>query len=322
MVRRYTYTPDRELILEMNKGGMYDISDKPDTSRTAVAQAVVRVSPSTVTLVNDGNIPKGNIFEAAKISANMAAKRAWDLLPYCHPISIDHVAVNFKVLAEGRIDIAVTVKNIDKTGVEMEALTGASIAALTIYDMLKPVDENLEIESIKLLEKSGGLNSFLQTYNRILSGAVLVLSDSRTEKDDRSGKAILERLGKYGVEIKDYKVLADERELIKSELVRLCDNLGVDIVITTGGTGVGPRDVTPEATASVIQKRVDGISEALRTYGQRRTPLSMLSRSISGVRGHTVIINLPGSARAVRESLDSLFPGIMHIFKMIEGHGH
>lgn len=301
---------------------MYDISDKPDTFRTAVAQAVVKVSPSTVTLVNDGKIPKGNIFDAAKISANMAAKRTWDLLPYCHPISIDLVAVNVEVIAEGRINIAVTVKNVDKTGVEMEALTGASIAALTIYDMLKPVDNNLEIESIKLLEKSGGLNSYLQSYDRTLSAAVLVLSDTRSKKEDRSGKVILERLNKYGVEVKDYKVLADEQGVIESELIRLCDNLGVDIILTSGGTGVGLRDLTPEATSNVIQKRVDGISEAMRVYGQRRTPLSMLSRGISGVRGNTVIINLPGSTRAVRESLDSLFPGIMHIFKMLEGYGH
>lgn len=301
---------------------MYDISDKPDTFRTAVAQAVVKVSPSTVTLVNDGKIPKGNIFEAAKISANMAAKKTWDLLPYCHPISIDLVAVNFEVIVEGRINIAVTVKNVDKTGVEMEALTGASIAALTIYDMLKPVDNNLEIESIKLLEKSGGLTSYLQKYDRTLSAAVLVLSDTRSKKEDRSGKVILERLKKYGVEVKDYKVIADEQGVIESELVRMCDNLGVDIILTSGGTGVGPRDLTPEATSNVIQKRVGGISEAMRVYGQRRTPLSMLSRGISGVRGNTVIINLPGSTRAVRESLDSLFPGIMHIFKMLEGQGH
>lgn len=306
----------------MTKGGMYDISDKPDTLRTAVAQAIVKVSPFTVTLVTDEKIPKGNIFDAAKISANMAAKRTWDLLPYCHPISIDHIAVNFDVMAEGRISIIVTVKNVDKTGVEMEALTGACIAALTIYDMLKPVDDNLEIESIKLLEKAGGLNSFHQTHERALRAAVLVLSDSRTQKDDKSGKAILERLTKYGMEISEYKIVADEQKVIESELVRLCDNLRVDIVLTSGGTGVGPRDVTPDATANVIEKPVNGISETLRAYGQRRTPLSMLSRGIGGVRGSTVIVNLPGSVSAVRESLDSLFPGILHIFQMLEGHGH
>ena len=306
----------------MTKGGMYDISDKPDTFRTAVAQAIVKVSPITVTLVNDDKVPKGNIFDAAKISANMAAKRTWDLLPYCHPISIDHIAVNFDVIAEGRINIIVTVKNVDKTGVEMEALTGACVAALTIYDMLKPVDDNLEIESIKLLEKSGGLNSFFQTFDRTLRAAVLVLSDSRNQLKDKSGKVILKRLAKYGMEVKEYKIVSDEQKVIEFELVRLCDDLGVDIVLTSGGTGVGPRDVTPEATANVIEKTVNGISETLRAYGQRRTPLSMLSRGVGGVRGSTVIVNLPGSVRGVSESLDSLFPGILHIFQMLEGHGH
>lgn len=306
----------------MTNGGMYDISNKPDTSRMAVAQAVVKISPFTVTLVNNGKVPKGNIFDAARISANMAAKRTWDLLPYCHPISIDHIAVKFDMTVEGRIKIKVTVKNVNKTGVEMEALTGACIAALTIYDMLKPIDDNLEVESIKLLEKTGGLNSFLQTYDRKLRAAVLVMSDSRTKKEDKSGKVILERLATYGVEVEEYKIIADEQKVIEVELVRLCDKLGVDIVLTSGGTGVGPRDVTPEATTNVIEKQVSGISETLRAYGQRRTPQSMLSRGIGGVRGGTVIVNLPGSERAVKESLDSLFPGIMHIFQMLEGHGH
>ncbi|HZA43384.1 MAG TPA: bifunctional molybdenum cofactor biosynthesis protein MoaC/MoaB [Nitrososphaeraceae archaeon] len=301
---------------------MYDISDKQDTLRTAVAQAIVKMSPFTVTLVNEGKIEKGNIFDAAKISANLAAKRTWDLLPYCHPIPIDHIAVDFDVTADGVIAISVSVKNIGKTGVEMEALTGASIAALTIYDMLKPIDDKLEIQSIKLLEKTGGLNSFMQTYDRILQAAVLVLSDSRTEREDKSGKAILERLAKYGVEVKEYKILADEQKAIEQELLRLCDNLGVDIVLTSGGTGVGPRDVTPEATANVIEKPVSGISETLRAFGQKRTPLSMLSRGIGGVRGSTVIVNLPGSESAVRESLDSLFPGILHIFQILDEHDH
>jgi cyclic pyranopterin monophosphate synthase len=306
----------------MTNGGMFDISDKPDTFRTAVAQAIVKISPFTVTLVNEGKIPKGNIFDAARISATMAAKRTWDLLPYCHPISIDHVAVKFNMTAKGKIKIIVTVKNVNKTGVEMEALTGACIAALTIYDMLKPVDDNLEVESLKLLEKTGGLNSFLKTYGRTLRAAVLVLSDSRTQIEDKSGKVILKRLEKYGMKVEVYKIVADEQKVIESELVRLCDKLRVDIVLTSGGTGVGPRDVTPEATINVIEKPLSGISEALRAYGQKRTPLSMLSRGTGGVRGGTVIVNLPGSERAVRESLDSLFPGILHIFQMLKGHGH
>jgi molybdenum cofactor biosynthesis protein MoaC len=301
---------------------MYDISDKPETFRTAVAQAIVKISPSTVTLVNEGRSPKGNIFDAAKISANMAVKRTWDLIPYCHPISIDHIDVDVLVTEERWIKIVVSVKNVDKTGVEMEALTGACIAALTVYDMLKPVDDDLVIESVQLLKKTGGLKSFIQKYDRQLTAAVLVLSDSRDEKKDQSGKIITDRLVMNGFEVKEYKVLADEPQTIESELIRLCDQVGVDIVLTSGGTGVGPRDMTPEATAKVIEKQVNGITEALRTYGQRRTPLSMLSRGIAGVRGKTVIVNLPGSVRAVTESLDSMFPGILHIFRMLRGHGH
>ena len=116
-----------------------------------------------------------------------------------------------------------------------------------------------------------------------------MLSDSRSEKEDKSGKAILERLAKYGLEVREYKILADEQKVIELELVRLCDEVGVDIVLTSGGTGVGPRDVTPQATANVIEMQVTGISETLRAYGQKRTPLSMLSRGIGGVRGSTVL---------------------------------
>jgi cyclic pyranopterin monophosphate synthase len=92
--------------------------------------------------------------------------------------------------------------------------------------------------------------------------------------------------------------------------------------MTSGGTGVGPRDVTPDATKKVIEKELTGISESIRNFGQQRTPFSMLSRGVAGIRGTSVIINLPGSVRAVSESLDSLFPGIMHIFKMLKGHKH
>ena len=105
-------------------------------------------------------------------------------------------------------------------------------------------------------------------------------------------------------------------------MLRACDEAKVDIVLTSGGTGLGPRDVTPEATKKVLEKEISGVAEILRAYGQRRTPLSMLSRAVAGIRGTTVIVNLPGSVRGVSESLDALFPGILHIHKMLAGYGH
>jgi cyclic pyranopterin monophosphate synthase len=302
--------------------GMVDVGDKQETLRVAVAQAIVKVEHTTMDLIKEGKSPKGNIVDAARLSATLAAKKTWELLPYCHPIDIDSIRVDI-TLQEKSIEVLVSVKNIAKTGVEMEAMTGASIGALTIYDMLKPVDENLSIESIRLINKEGGLKTFFERFDRKLRSGVIVTSDSRGKKEDKSGKIIIDRLLNYAFEVVEYKIIPDEMHLIESELKRFCDDLGVDLLVTTGGTGLGPRDVTPEATKKIIQKEINGVAEALRSYGQRRTPLSMLSRGTAGIRGHTVIVNLPGSIKGVSESLDCLFPGILHVYKMIFGpFGH
>jgi cyclic pyranopterin phosphate synthase len=309
--------------------GMFDVANKPDTLRSATAQAVLRVSsPLTLKLIEEGNSPKGNIVDAARIAATMAAKRTSDLIPYCHPIPIDDVKVDVLLKEEEEdnycIEIKVQVKTVWKTGVEMESLTAACVASLTIYDMLKPVDESLSIESVRLLEKHGGIKDFHESYEGVkkLKAAVLVTSDTRGEKEDKSGKIIINKLKENGLDVLDYKIITDDINMIESELRRFCDKLKVDIVLTSGGTGVSHRDVTPEATKKVIEKEVSGVAETLRSYGQRRTPLSMLSRGVAGIKGTTVIINLPGSVRAVSESLDSLFPGILHAFRMVWGHGH
>jgi molybdenum cofactor biosynthesis protein MoaC len=304
-------------------GGMFDVGDKAETLRAAVAQAIIKASPKTIDLIKQGKSPKGNIEDAARISATMGAKRTWDLLPYCHPIPIDHIKVDVSFKTDS-IEVQVHVKTTWKTGVEMESLTGASIAALTIYDMLKPVDETLVIESVKLLAKSGGMKGFYENYDKSLKAAVIVVSDSvsRRKRHDRSGKLAIERLKSDGFEVLDYRVVSDDLGKIESSLINACDTLKVDLALTCGGTGLGPRDTTPEATRNVIEKEVTGISEALRTYGQKRTPMSMLSRGVAGVRGKTIIVNLPGSVKAVSESLDALIPGILHGPRMIGGHGH
>jgi len=301
--------------------GMIDVGEKPDSFRTATAQALVVVNPNIIDKIKDGKSPKGNIFEAAKISATLGVKRTSELIPYCHPIPIDSIKVDFKV-EQNFIKITVNVKSIWKTGVEMESLTGVTIAALTIYDMLKPIDKSLSIESVKILEKHGGIGDFYEVYDRKLKAVVIVVSDSRKQEQDQSGKIILNILSKNGFDIVEYKIVPDEISTIEYELKRFSDEINIDLIITTGGTGVSPRDTTPDATRNILEKETIGIVEHLRNYGQHRTPLSMLSRGVAGVRGKTLIINLPGSVTAVSQSLSALFPGIMHIFKMIAGHGH
>lgn len=302
---------------------MLDVSKKIKTLRTAQASAIIKLKSETIDLIKLNKIPKGNPLEVAKVAGIQAAKNTSNIIPYCHPISIDFVGVDYNI-GENQIEILTTVKAIYKTGVEMEALTAASVAALTIYDMTKMLDETITITEIKLLYKKGGKSDFKTVYERKLTAAVLVMSDSiySGKKSDQSGKMIVDRLTSEGIDVVDYKIVPDDEEQIVSELMRYTDELNTDLVITTGGTGFSTRDRTPEAMNKIIEKEIPGIPEAIRVYGQERTPFSMLSRAKSGIRKNTLIINLPGSKKGVEESLDALFPAVLHSFKMMAGGGH
>lgn len=314
---------NKEKKSDKKSKGMFDVGAKPDSYRTARAKAVLNIEAKTAVLIRQGKSPKGDIVEAAKIAATSGAKKTSDLIPYCHPIPIDHIKVQVSVKSRS-IEVDVEVKSIWKTGVEMEALSGACIGALTIYDMLKPIDDTLFISSVKLVEKSGGIGQFaIKKGNKIRAG-VIVVSDSVAagKRADKSGKFIVTKLKDRSIDVVKYQVVPDDSSVIEELLMKYSDDLHLNLILTTGGTGLGLRDVTPEATRNVLEREIKGIAEASRAYGQRRTPLSMLSRGVAGVRGKSLIINIPGSLNAVSESLEFLFPGLEHAFKMMEGHAH
>ncbi len=154
--------------------------------------------------------------------------------------------------------------------------------------------------------------------------AILTISDrcARGEAEDLGGALLRDALRARGVEIIASSVVPDERDLIVAELVRFSDALGVDVVLTTGGTGLGPRDLTPEATESVLDRRVPGIPEAIRARSLPATPTAMLSRAAAGLRGRTLIVNLPGSPKGAQEGLEILWPVLGHALEMIAGAGH
>ena len=313
----------RVTMNDKKRRGMFDVGAKPDSYRTARAKAVVNINANTAEFIGQGKSPKGDIVEAAKIAATSGAKKTSDLIPYCHPIPLDHIGVQVSVKSHA-IEVEVEVKSIWKTGVEMEALSGACIGALTVYDMLKPIDDSLFISSVKLVQKSGGIGEFaIKEGNKIRAG-VIVVSDSVAagKRADKSGKFIVKNLKDRRIDVVKYKIVPDDSSVIEDLLVKYSDDLHLNLILTTGGTGLGMRDVTPEATRKVIEKEITGIAEGSRAFGQRRTPLSMLSRGVAGVRGRSLIINVPGSLKAVSESLDFLFPGLEHAFRMMEGHGH
>lgn len=301
---------------------MRDVSRKPTTLRSAVATSSVRMRPETAEVVRRGGGPKGDPLAVARVAAILAAKDASRIVPYCHPVRVDHVAVDFEVL-ESTVNIRCAVTAVDRTGVEMEALCGAMVAALTLYDMLKPIDDGLVIGETHLEKKRGGQSDFREEFDRPLRGAVVVVSDSTAaaRRRDTSGRAIMERMREAGVEVGEPSVVPDEEEAIAFELRRLLEQ-GVDLIMTTGGTGLGPRDVTVEVVQRLIERTVPGIMEAMRAHGFQRTPYATLSRGVAGVAGKTLVVTLPGSTRGVQESLDALWPAVLHIFPMIWGRGH
>lgn len=158
-----------------------------------------------------------------------------------------------------------------------------------------------------------------QVKNMVFS--VLTVSDrcSKGTNEDKSGPLLCELLSPFG-EIREYKIVPDERDKISRYLVYMSDVLKSDVIFTTGGTGFAPRDVTPEATKDVIEREAPGISEAIRYESLKITPKAMLSRAVSGIRGKTLIINLPGSPKAVRESLDVVLPVLSHAVETLSGN--
>ncbi len=302
---------------------MIDVSPKFNSLRYAKAEGYLYGNPDALARVADRTVPKGDVLEVARAAGILAAKRCSDMIVFCHPIPLDWVEVNFEVEPE-HIRVIAEVRSVWKTGVEVEAITAVTGALLNAYDMLKPLDTELSFGGIRVMKKRGGKSDFADTFSKPVQAAVLVLSDSTNAgtRKDKSGLIIKEFLKDQPVEISIYEVLPDDRKLIAERLIALADKEKMQLVFTTGGTGLGPRDVTPEATLDVLERTVPGIVEAIRKHGRDRTPFAMLSRGEAGVRGDCVIINLPGSSKGAQESLQALFPGLLHIFPMMRGKGH
>ena len=300
---------------------MVDITHKNNSLRIATAQAIVKVgSAETIDAIQKQQVPKGDVFEMSRAAGLLGVKKTPEILPDCHPIPIEYTGFTFQI--EGlEIHIHCTVKTIYKTGVEVEAMHAASIAALNMYDMLKPIDKQISIEKICLLSKVGGKSS-MPKYRTDLRAALVVCSDSISEGkgEDRAGKALGQMVEQHGLTITHYQVIPDTIQDIQEQLQKA--TTVADLVIFTGGTGVSPRDNTPEALSELLDKRLPGVEEAMRSYGQNRTPVAMFSRSLAGLLGQSIVLALPGSTKGAVESLAAVFPSILHLFDVVQGKKH
>ncbi len=302
---------------------MVDITNKSNTLRIATAQAIVKMSKiETIEAIKNDTVPKGNVFAMSKAAGLLGVKKTSDLLPDCHLLPIEYTGIDYDVNGL-EVTINCTIKTIYKTGVEVEAMHGASIVALNMYDMLKPIDKGIEIHHIKLLNKKGGKSDFKDRFRNEITATVIVCSDtiSAGQKEDKAGKAIIANLEKNNVDVKAYEVIPDEKDVIQQKTKSYVKQ-GVDLVIFTGGTGLSKRDVTPEALSEIIDRKISGIEEAIRSYGQDRTPYSMLSRSVAGTIDKTLVLALPGSTNGAKESMEAIFPSVLHIFGVLKGQRH
>lgn len=305
---------------------MIQITHKSNSLRKAVAQAVVKVSKeSTMEAVVQRTVPKGDVLEFARVAGLFAVKKTSDVIPDCHPLPVEFTQVSY-TFSGLEIHIAVEVHTVYKTGVEVEAMHGASVVALTLYDMLKPIDKGIEISNICLLSKIGGksdaMKLSLEKVVHEIRAVVVVCSDSVSQGKavDQAGAQVFDRLVSMGMRVMPVVVLPDQVEAIQQAVYSY--KLDADLILFVGGTGLSHRDVTPEAVRPLLTREIDGIMEVARRYGQDRMPFAMLSRGVAGMVDETLVITLPGSTKGAMETVDALFPGVLHVFAVKDGQKH
>ena len=313
---------------------MVDVSEKPASTRTARARARLRMAPQTAAAVRDGSGPKGEVLAVARLAGIQAAKQTPQLIPLAHPLPLSYVDVEAHVAAdEGLVELLAEARTTAATGVEMEAMTAAAVAALTVYDMVKGVERGVQIEQVVLLEKHGGRSDYVydgageaandtEAPPRAKAGAAVVTvstSKAAGRGEDESGPRLAALAGELGLDVVASEVVTDDRARLEALLRALADEHGCALVLTSGGTGVAPSDVTPEATRAVIDVEVDGIGEAMRAASQPHTGNWMLSRALAGVRGGTLIVNLPGSPASIEQIGAALLGPVRHALELLAG---
>ena len=299
---------------------MVDVTDKVVTVRIAKAEGKISMLPETILAIQNDALPKGNVLTTAKISGIQSAKKTAEMIPMCHQLNLSYVDIEFEFEPDA-ICIRSIVKTKEATGVEMEALSAVSGAALTIYDMCKSVDKSMVIGEIKLVNKVGGKSDHTVEYRPNVG--VITLSDSISsgQGEDKSGPILINGFSDAGCLVNHHETFPDGSKKLVSTIQDWVKD-GVELIITTGGTGLGPRDLTIETMEKVFTSKLPGVEQALHAYGRGKVKTAMLSRLTAGVVNGVIVICLPGSTGAAKDALQVLIPTIFHSFHMMKGEKH
>lgn len=291
---------------------------KPDTLRSAVAAARFYAPYHCLQRIASRDTEKGDPQASARIAGILAAKRTDELLPLCHPLPIHATEIHFAIEAD-HVAIEAEVHTIGPTGVEMEALTAASMAALTLYDMLKPYAEpaELRIGDTHLLEKQGGKSHYARQLKTALPATVLMVSTPVADghKSDTAGRSVAEALEGAGFTPVDYRILPDDTEQVGLAVDQAVAT-GTPLIVTVGGTGIGPKDKVVETIEPRLTTPMPGLMETARAFGQKRTPYAVLSRGVAGFIGSSLALTFPGSRAGANETLAALLPSMIHILEI------
>ena len=328
----------RELISNFS---MIDVGGKRLTDRRAVAAGTIYLGPNAFAKVRDKTLPKGDCFPMAEIAGVNGAKQCATMLPMCHPLPLDQVLVTFELDHEAHAVRAFCEAAAHaKTGVEMEALAGVNAALLCIWDLCKGTDPVLRLSAIELLTKTGGksgvwINPEAQIPDWVMarlpaqtplegrSIAVVVMSDRASDGTyaDESGQYLVDSLTEMGATLCQYTVIPDNADTIESTILGICETHDPHVILCTGGTGPGPRDVTPLVLQSHLNPELPGLGEWLRSESAVYTKTAWLSRMGGGLIGRSLIITLPGSLQAVKECFGIFMEGLPKAIVMIEKQG-
>ncbi|MHA6247364.1 molybdenum cofactor synthesis domain-containing protein [Pontibacter sp. CAU 1760] len=311
---------------------MHDLTHSSTKLHEAHARGILFCGAPTQQSLQAQACTVAGMFGMARAAGFLGAKASPQLLPSTHTPALDGLELTFEwldaaqhasmfpetVLQRSGIVVTGQAKSIGRAGIDMQILTAVTVAILELYNSLRVQDAQLEIGQVRLLDLPAQRHRKGKYFATPPICAVLSCSDEKAagRRPDTSGLLARQLLEEAGAHVAHYTLLPDDRRQLQQQ-IKAWVHEGVGFIFTTGGTGLGPQHTAVAAVEELLDKRADGIVAAMRSHGQERSPLAMMSQGVAGVIGSTLVVTLPGSSNGVRESLEAILPAVFQARNMV-----